>query len=245
MQPLRTDRRPFDQKVKQENATTWLVPKLVGEVKFTEWTSEGEMRHPVFLGLRRQKRPTTSSANKHGKFSMEVRSDHFEAAKSHFFDTSSWGPFCDVTLTLKQALQSDSGAWMKITDHLCRQAHRHFMNLLNRAVYGAAFRRYGKRLRVLPVLEKGEVRKTPVRAIALSISSVPVAAPAPGNDPPPPDDGLLARVRENAESAVNAGLPTSGRAQLALDTTLMTRSGSGSGTRRWATSARRRSKREP
>ena len=32
------------------------------------------------------------------------------------------------------------------------------MNLLNRAVYGAAFRRYAKMLRVLPVLEKGEVR---------------------------------------------------------------------------------------
>ena len=31
-------------------------------------------------------------------------------------------------------------------------------NLLNRAVYGSAFRRHGKRLRVLPVLEKGEVR---------------------------------------------------------------------------------------
>ena len=130
MQPLRTDKRPFDQKVKKENATTWLVPKLVSEVAFTEWTSEGEMRHPVFLGLRPTKRPTTSSANKHEKFSMEVRSDHFEAAKSHFFDTSSWGPFCDVTLTLKQALQSDSGAWMKITDYLCRQAHRHFMNFL-------------------------------------------------------------------------------------------------------------------
>jgi ATP-dependent DNA ligase len=29
--------------------------KLVGEVKFTEWTSEGEMRHPAFLGLRSDK----------------------------------------------------------------------------------------------------------------------------------------------------------------------------------------------
>jgi bifunctional non-homologous end joining protein LigD len=51
MQPLGTDKKPFDQKVKNENATTWLLPKLVGEVKFTEWTSESEMRHPVFLGL--------------------------------------------------------------------------------------------------------------------------------------------------------------------------------------------------
>ena len=38
------------------------------------------------------------------------------------------------------------------------------MNLLNRAVYGAAFRRYGKRLRVLPVLEKGEVRARALRS---------------------------------------------------------------------------------
>ena len=56
MQPLRTDKKPFDQKVKDENATTWLIPKLVGEVKFTEWTSESEMRHPVFLGLRADKK---------------------------------------------------------------------------------------------------------------------------------------------------------------------------------------------
>jgi bifunctional non-homologous end joining protein LigD len=55
MQPLRTDKKPFDKKVKSEGATTWLIPKLVGEVKFTEWTSEFEMRHPVFLGLRADK----------------------------------------------------------------------------------------------------------------------------------------------------------------------------------------------
>ena len=56
MQPLRTDKRPFGQKVKHEDETTWLIPKLVGEVKFTEWTSEGEMRHPTFLGLRTDKK---------------------------------------------------------------------------------------------------------------------------------------------------------------------------------------------
>jgi bifunctional non-homologous end joining protein LigD len=55
MQALRIDKKPFDQKVKDEHTTTWLIPKLVGEVKFTEWTSEGEMRHPAFLGLRSDK----------------------------------------------------------------------------------------------------------------------------------------------------------------------------------------------
>jgi len=56
MQRLRTEKKPFDQKVKDENATMWLILKLVGEVKFTEWTSEGEMRHPAFLGLRTDKK---------------------------------------------------------------------------------------------------------------------------------------------------------------------------------------------
>jgi hypothetical protein len=95
---------------------------------------------------------------------MEVRSNHFEFAKSYFFDTSSWRSFCDVTLTLKQARRSNNGSWVKIDDYPCGKAFRHFMNLLNRAVYGTAFRRHGKRLRVLPVLEKGEVRTRTLRS---------------------------------------------------------------------------------
>jgi hypothetical protein len=75
-------------------------------------------------------------------------------AKSHFFDTSSWGAFCDVTLTLRQARQPDRGGWVKIDDYRCRQAFRHFINLLNRAVYGAAFRRYGKNFVYYPYLKK-------------------------------------------------------------------------------------------
>jgi hypothetical protein len=61
---------------------------------------------------------------------MKAGPDALEAARSHFFDTSNWGPFCDVTLTLKQARQSERGAWVKIDDYPCRQAFRHFMNLL-------------------------------------------------------------------------------------------------------------------
>jgi bifunctional non-homologous end joining protein LigD len=57
MRPLRTAASPFRVRVKDEAATTWVEPKLVAEVKFTEWTAAGEMRHPVFLGLRTDKRP--------------------------------------------------------------------------------------------------------------------------------------------------------------------------------------------
>jgi bifunctional non-homologous end joining protein LigD len=35
----------------------WIEPKLVCQCKFTEWTSDGHLRQPVFLGLREDKRP--------------------------------------------------------------------------------------------------------------------------------------------------------------------------------------------
>ena len=53
---LKTAKSPFARKVKDEAVTTWVKPFLVAEVKFTEWTSSGEMRHPVYLGLREDKR---------------------------------------------------------------------------------------------------------------------------------------------------------------------------------------------
>ena len=37
----------------------WVKPELVAEVSFTEWTGDGRMRHPSFLGLRKDK-PATS-----------------------------------------------------------------------------------------------------------------------------------------------------------------------------------------
>lgn len=38
-------------------AATWVKPRLVAQVRFTEWTSDGKLRHPSFLGLRPDKKP--------------------------------------------------------------------------------------------------------------------------------------------------------------------------------------------
>jgi bifunctional non-homologous end joining protein LigD len=35
----------------------WVTPRLVGEVTFTEWTSDGSLRHPAWRGLREDKTP--------------------------------------------------------------------------------------------------------------------------------------------------------------------------------------------
>lgn len=37
-------------------STTWVEPNLVAEVRFTEWTNEGVLRHPVFLRFRDDKK---------------------------------------------------------------------------------------------------------------------------------------------------------------------------------------------
>jgi hypothetical protein len=77
-----------------------------------------------------------------------------DIAEPSLFDTAHWHSVFDVTLTLKQARMSDGGRWVRVDERECRRAFHHFMNLLNRAVYNSAFRWLGKRIRVIPILEK-------------------------------------------------------------------------------------------
>ncbi len=39
----------------RERGATWVRPELVAQVGFTEWTRDGRLRHPRFLGLRDDK----------------------------------------------------------------------------------------------------------------------------------------------------------------------------------------------
>ena len=60
----RLDRRaratsPFTPDVPRADArnATWVTPALVGEVAFSEWTSDGRLRHPAWRGMRPDKAP--------------------------------------------------------------------------------------------------------------------------------------------------------------------------------------------
>lgn len=52
MQPLVQPESPFREPPRSNEPARWLKPELVSEVKFAEWTREGLLRQPVFLGLR-------------------------------------------------------------------------------------------------------------------------------------------------------------------------------------------------
>jgi bifunctional non-homologous end joining protein LigD len=56
MQPLKSDRSPFVTVPKTNEPVQWLKPKLVAEVKFSEWTADMRLRHPVFVGWREDKK---------------------------------------------------------------------------------------------------------------------------------------------------------------------------------------------
>lgn len=52
LQPLATAEPPFVDAERVEGEVRWTRPRLVVEVKFAEWTQDGRLRAPVFIGLR-------------------------------------------------------------------------------------------------------------------------------------------------------------------------------------------------
>ena len=50
--PLRREPLAVRRRGRKERAVTWVEPRLVAQVGFTEWTRDGRLRHPRFLGLR-------------------------------------------------------------------------------------------------------------------------------------------------------------------------------------------------
>ena len=54
---LETEENPFDRGEGSGKNVHWVEPSLVAQIGFTEWTGDNRLRHPRFLGLRRDKDP--------------------------------------------------------------------------------------------------------------------------------------------------------------------------------------------
>ncbi|HEV8479621.1 MAG TPA: DNA ligase D [Candidatus Eisenbacteria bacterium] len=57
LQDIARPTSPFDERSPSERGNHWAEPRLVCEVRFTEWTEDGGLRHPTYLGLRSDKKP--------------------------------------------------------------------------------------------------------------------------------------------------------------------------------------------
>lgn len=55
LSPYITKKCPFQTPPKTNTSVTWVEPRFICEVKFKEWTTGGNMRMPIFLGMRADK----------------------------------------------------------------------------------------------------------------------------------------------------------------------------------------------
>jgi bifunctional non-homologous end joining protein LigD len=92
MQGYKSEHSPFEVKVPLNGKVTWLKPKLVAEVKYSELTRDGILRHPVFLHLREDKKPTEvkpepapvrkkTVSSKNSKVKMQTKQKVVKASK--------------------------------------------------------------------------------------------------------------------------------------------------------------------
>ena len=57
LQPLSRKESPFGASGPKARVDHWVEPQLVCEVRFTEWTADGGLRHPIFMGMRTDRKP--------------------------------------------------------------------------------------------------------------------------------------------------------------------------------------------
>jgi bifunctional non-homologous end joining protein LigD len=57
LKELEAAKCPFDKVPETNEKATWVTPRLVARVRFSGWTQENRLRHPVFLGLREDAKP--------------------------------------------------------------------------------------------------------------------------------------------------------------------------------------------
>jgi hypothetical protein len=79
----------------------------------------------------------------------------YQSAVLSYANIEGWkSPFA-LTLTLRQARQTEPGYKELLTPDRASANFLHFMNILNKRVFGKAFTKFGTRLQVFSVLEGG------------------------------------------------------------------------------------------
>jgi bifunctional non-homologous end joining protein LigD len=71
---LEVEECPFLNRPKTNERPHWTRPELVAQIKFTEWTADNKLRHPVYLGLRDDKKPRDVHREESGARSRVRRS---------------------------------------------------------------------------------------------------------------------------------------------------------------------------
>ena len=80
LEPLHQAGSPFGTSGPSGRGHHWVEPRLVCEVRFTEWTKDGGLRHPIFLGLRTDRKPQDVRREVEGEVEPDAQADAATAA---------------------------------------------------------------------------------------------------------------------------------------------------------------------
>jgi bifunctional non-homologous end joining protein LigD len=56
LEKIQVKKSPINEKIPINSPITWVKPQYVCQIKFSEWTNDGRMRHPIYTGLRKDKK---------------------------------------------------------------------------------------------------------------------------------------------------------------------------------------------
>ena len=73
LKPLEIKASPFTTRPRTNQPPHWTKPSLVAQLKFTEWTDDGLLRHPIYLGMRDDVKPETVRREKKSRKSPKSR----------------------------------------------------------------------------------------------------------------------------------------------------------------------------
>ena len=104
LKPLETKTSPFSAKLKTNEKPHWVRPELVAQIKFTEWTADGKLRHPVYLGLRDDKSPEDVTREQQ---SPAVRRSAFDVRRSELRGAAQQAPAKRRTASAQRRTSND------------------------------------------------------------------------------------------------------------------------------------------
>jgi bifunctional non-homologous end joining protein LigD len=82
LKPLETNTPPFAKRPRTNERPHWTKPALVAQVKFGEWTDDGVLRQPIYLGLRDDVKPRSVRREPESRISDRPRSK-VQGPRSH------------------------------------------------------------------------------------------------------------------------------------------------------------------
>ena len=93
--PLEIKECPFREGPRTNQRPHWVQPKLVAQIKFAEWTADGKLRHPVYLGLRDDRKPREIVREPEARLhstSQRVQGSAFRVQGSPNREPETWSP---------------------------------------------------------------------------------------------------------------------------------------------------------